>query len=547
MQQYFSKFSRSSRWLILFLVLILVSCGGEGGDESELTPEPAPTVEKIQPISSGGNLIMTLGNQDPPTLDPALVGDTTSAFIVRQLFSGLVRLDNEMKVQPDLAEKWEISADKTTYTFTLRKDARFADGKSITSEDVYYSLERATDPKLANSLPAKTYLNDIVGVKDKLDGKATEISGLKVLDPQTIALTIDKPKMYFLSKLCHTTSFVVDRQVVEKSGKDWTEQPNGSGPFEIERWEHNQTLVIKRNANFYRAKAKLDRVKFLIGAAASNAMVLYEEGKIDAVEVYASALARVRDPNNSLSKELVSIPQLSLTYIGMNVTIPPFDDLKVRQAFALLLDRERIAEVSLHGSVKPAKGILPPGIPGYNSELPALKSDLAQAKKLLAESKYGGAANLPPIAAYGSWATTMQEIAEKELGIKIEVRSYEKFSDYLQALDKNQLAMFDISWIADYPDPENFMDVLLRSKSGENHTAYANPEIDALFDKAATETDDQKRWSFYREAEKRILTDSPIIPIYHNTQSMLIKPYVKGLVVTPMDILDLSTVELVHP
>jgi ABC-type transport system substrate-binding protein len=508
------------------------------------TPAPLPQNATLGP---GGNLIMALGAQDPPSLDPALVSDVTSAFVTNQLFSGLVRLDENLEVQPALAQSWDISDDGRTYTFRLRPGARFAEGRPITSEDVRYSLERATDPALARVLPAATYLNDIEGVAEKLRGEADEISGLRIVDDVTVEITLVGPRSYFLSKLTHPSAFVVDRFDIEAGGADWTQSPNASGPFEIENWQRNETMVLRRNENYFGNLARLDRVTFLIGAAASNPLVLYEQDEIDIVEVPSYALARVQDENNPLSEELVREPQLSLNFIGMNVTVPPFDDPLVREAFTLLLDRQRIAEVTLDESVQPAYGILPPGIPGYNDELPPTEADIERARELLAESRYGSAEALPPIVAYGGgWTTTLREVARDELGIEIEVRGYESFGDYLNALDEQDFALFSFGWIADYPDPENFLSVLFRTGSGENMTDYANPEVDALLDEAAATEDEARRYELYQEAEQRILEDAPLIPIYHDVQYTLVKPYVRGLHITPMGILDLSTVELVR-
>ncbi|NNJ12478.1 peptide ABC transporter substrate-binding protein [Chloroflexales bacterium ZM16-3] len=501
---------------------------------------PAPVVD----LGNGGTLIMTLGARDPESLDPALAGNIGNIFLIRQLFSGLTRLDANLKVQPDLAESWQISPDGMTYTFTLLKSARFADGTPITSADVVYSLERATDPSLAPSLPAATYLNDIVGVREKLAGKASSISGLSAPDDLTVVITTDAPKSFFLSKLAFPTSYVVDRRTVESGQGNWMEHPNGSGPFDMERWDHDKLLVLKRNVNFYRDLPKLDRVRFLIGAAASNPMVLYEQGDIDLTAVPIYALARVQDASNALSKELVRVPQLSTYYVAMNVNLPPFDDPKVRQAFGLLIDRAKLAEVSLDGAAEMARGILPPGIPGYNPDLPEVRHDIERAKALLAESRYGSADKLPPIVAYGSWASTLSEVAKDELGITIEVRGYEEYSDYLSALNQRQFQIYGSGWIADYPDPENFLDVLFRGGSGENHTSYDSPQVNDLLDRAAVEKDEATRFDLYHQAEIQILADAPVIPLYHNIAYTLVKPYVRGLEVTPMGILDLSTVEL---
>jgi len=488
---------------------------------------------------------MALGTRDPRTLDPALVGDVGSAFIVRQLFSGLTRLDAKLEVQPDLAESWKVSGDGLTYTFTLRQSARFADGSPITSADVLYSLERASDPKLAKSLPAATYLGDIVGVREKLAGKADHIAGLGAPDDRTVTVTIDSPKSYFLSKLSNITSFVVDRRAADAdtSGR-WTEHPNGSGPFDIEQWDHDKLLVLKRNVHYYRELPKLDRVRFLIGAAASNPMVLYEQGDIDVTSVPSIDLARVQDTNNALSKELLRVPQLSIIYLALNVTMPPFDDLKVRQAFALLIDRAKLTALSLDGADAAARGILPPGMPGYDPQLPEAHADIAKAKALIADSRYGGADKLPPIAAYGDWASTLSEVAKEDLGITIEVRGYEDYGDYLAALTQNQFQIYGSGWIADYPDPENFLDVLFRGGSGENHTGYDSAQVNDLLSRAAAEQDAAKRFELYHQAERQILADTPVIPLYHDIAYTLVKPYVRGLTVTPMGILDLSTVEL---
>lgn len=535
-----------SIFILLSLLGLLVAGCSRANPQPAAQPVVAPPAQVTQPVGNQGTLIATLGARDPTTLDPALAGDVTSAMVIRQIFTGLVRLDANLEVQPDLAEAWELSDDGRTYTFTLRNDARFADGTPITADDVLYSLERAADPNLTAFPPAATYLNDIVGVNAKLAGQADFISGIEQVDARTLRLTIDAPKAYFLAKLAHPTSFVVDRRAVEAGGDQWTEQPNGSGPFTIERWDHDELLVLARNLNFYREPARIDRVRFLMGAAAANPLVLYEQGQIDITDVPTYALARVQDTNNPLSAELVSVPQLALTFIGMNVNLPPFDDPLVRQAFALVLDRQRLAEVSLQGGAQAARGILPPGIPGYNAELPAPSVDAARARELLAESRYGGPEGLPPIAAYGAWAGVLRDVVERDLGVTIEVRGYEESGAFFEALKRTEFQIYGTGWVADYPDPENFLDVLFRSGATYNYAAYGNPAVDALLDRAAVETDEAERYALYQEAEQLILADSAVVPLYHGIEHVLIKPYVRGLDVTPLGILDFSTAELVR-
>lgn len=524
-------------------LLLLTGCTLFGQPVAPIAPV-APTA--ALPEGAGGTLVMTLGARDPTTLDPALVGDVTSAFVARQIFSGLVRLNSSLEVEPDLAESWELGPDGRTYTFRLRPGIVFADGAPITAEDVAYSLERAADPALAPALPASTYLSDIVGVREKLAGGADTIEGVRVVDAQTLAITIDAPRGYFLAKLAHPTSFVVDRRAVEAGGDAWTERPNGSGPFYLEGWRHDEELTLARNPRPAREPARLDRVRLLMGAAASNPLVLYEQGSIDMAEVPPYALARVQDESDPLSRELVSVPQLSTFYLGLNVAAPPFDDPKVREAFTLLIDRARLAEVTLSGAATPAYGVLPPGMPGYDPAIAPVAADAERARALIGESRYGSPEALPPIVAYGGWAGTLREVAEEALGISIEVRDYEDYGAYLAALDAAEFQIYGSGWVADYPDPENFVDVLFRTGSGENHTAYGSPEVDALLDRAAVETDQDRRHELYREAERRILADAPVVPLYHGVEHVLIKPYVRGLEVTPMGILDLASVELVR-
>jgi oligopeptide transport system substrate-binding protein len=544
-----------NRLRFIFILLIVAGSLLVGCARSAPPPEPqagpvliAETAEPAvaQPVVNQGTLITTLGARDPTTLDPALAGDVVSAMVIRQLFTGLVRLDQNLDVQPDLAERWELSNDGRTYTFTLRTDARFADGTPLTADDLRYSLERAADPALTAFPPAATYLNDIVGVNEKLAGQAEVISGLELLDARTLRITIDAPKAYFLAKLAHPTSFVVDRRAVEAGGAGWTAQPNGSGPFTIERWDHDELLVLARNLHFYREPARIDRVRFLMGAAAANPLILYEQGQIDITSVPTYALARVQDPSNTLAAELVSVPQLALTFIGMNVNLPPFDDPLVREAFAIVIDRERLANVSLRGGAQAARGILPPGIPGYNPELPAPGVDVARARQLLTESRYGGPAGLPPIAAYGAWAGVLRDVVERDLGVTIEVRGYEESGAFFEALKRREFQIYGTGWVADYPDPENFLDVLFRSGATYNYAAYGNLAVDALLDRAAVEAQDAERYALYQEAERRILADSAVVPLYHGIEHVLIKPYVRGLTVTPLGILDFSTAELVR-
>lgn len=528
------------RWPIVLLLValpLLSSCLAPTA-----APPTAPPASRSTG-SAGGELVLAGGSYDPPTLDPALAGDASSSFIIRQLFSGLVALDNNLEVVPDLAERWSVSADGRTYTFSLRQGARFHDGREVTADDFVYSLERACDPTLGPALPCGTYLGDIVGVAEKLAGRADRISGLQAVDAHTLAITIDAPKAYFLSKLTYNTAYVVDRRNVER-GDDWTEQPNGTGPFRLAEWRHNRRFVLERNQDYYGDPPLLDRVTVLMGADASDPLYLYEQGEIDFTEVGTSVVARLEYEGSPLAGELRVTPELSLSYVGLNTRMPPLDDRYVRQALTMAVDRAKIARVTFEGRLVQAAGILPPGMPGYDETLAGLPYDPEQARQLLAQSRYGGAANVPRITLYtsgDSLGALLQEVWREELGLEVELRQVQ-WADFLDGLDARAYPAFILSWIADYPDPQNFLEVLLGSGSPNNYVEYANPEVDRLLQQAAVEQDHDQRMELYRQAERLIVADAPLIPIYHGVTYSLTKPYVHGLEVTPMGLLDLSTI-----
>ncbi len=526
--------------LFLCLMLVVAAC-----TTSTTTPTALPATNATAPtIGGGGNLILTLGD-DPATLDPALVGDVDSGLVVRHLFSGLVKLDNNLESVPDLAESIAVSADERTYTFKLRPGITFADGTAITAEDVRWSIERATDPA-TGPIVAPTYLDDIQGVNEKVSGAASSLSGLKVVDDQTLEITLREPSALFLLKLTHPPSFVVDRRAVARGG-DWFEQPNGSGPFSIEQWDRRRRLELVPNLRYYGAAVKLDRITFLLGAEGSNSLGLYENDQIDQTEIGSYSLDRINDPSDPLNNELRITPQLSLNYVGFNTALAPFDDPKVREAFTLLIDRVRLAEVSYNGTVVAARGILPPGMPGAQPEdLPEPRADIARAKQLLAESSYGGAEGLPPMVGYtsGGGVGLLAQIAKDELGIEIEIRGQERFGDYLTALDSDPYNLYDLSWIADYPDPQNFLEVLFGSNGQYNRTNYSDPAIDDLISQAKAERDETRRGELYRQAEKRLLEAHIVVPLFHSVDYSLVKPYIAGLEVTPLGILDFTPVSL---
>lgn len=473
--------------------------------------------------------------------------DGNSSFLVRQLFRGLVSLDANLNVVPDLAERVELSADGRTYTFTLRSNAVFHDGKVIDAAAVRYSLERATDPRLAGNsgaqLPGATYLGDIAGAQDKLDGRATTLAGVQVLNARTLTISLDQPKAYFLMKLSYPVSAVVDEANISRGGANWTRTANGSGPFRLDRFTADQ-LILKRFDRFYAGAPVLEQVTILYGQAAAAPMNLYEGNKIDYTAVPLSSVDRVLVANSPLHAELVITPSLSLTYVGFNVTSPPYDDRNFRRALVQAINRERLVTVSQEGKAVLATGVVPPTMPGGPWQGQPLPYNLNAARADLASSRYSKTAVLPPPAIYaasGGLAVTMRKVYQRDLNLDLEAVSVD-WPEYLEGLSARTYPAFEITWVADYPDPENFLAVLFRTGSGENHTGYSNPEVDRLLAGAAAERDPTQRRQYYLSAQQIILDDAVILPAYHAINYTLIKPWVKGLNVTPLGVVDLATV-----
>jgi oligopeptide transport system substrate-binding protein len=500
--------------------------------------QPAPTESQASGERREGGTLRLVG-PDPTTLDPHLVTDVSSAEYVVEIFSGLVTLTPDLEVVPDLAERWEIDDSGTVYTFFLRQDAQFHDGKPVTAQDFKWSLERAADPDTRSPV-ASVYLNDIVGAMDKIQGRADEIEGVKVIDDHTLEITIDAPKAYFLAKLTYSTAFVLDRENVESGGSTWTDQPNGTGPFRLREYRLGEEIVLERNP-FYHGEPKpaVQRVTYQL--AGGSPMIMYESGDIDATTIGLADIERVLDPTEPLNQELTVVaPTLSTTYIGLNTESPPFDDVKVRQALNYAIDKQLLADVVLRRAVVPAEGILPPRMPGYNPDLNVYDFDLDRAKELIAESKYGSVEGLPDItlttsgagAEGGPVSTAVVGMLQQNLGLEVSIELVES-AVFLSDVDEGMYQMFAIGWSADYPDPQDFLDLLFYSQSATNHTHYANPEVDRLVEEARVEPDHDRRMEMYQEIEQMILEDAPWIPLLHGAEYWLTKPYVHGMVYPP--------------
>ena len=478
---------------------------------------------------------------EPVTLDPHLATDTASRGVIVEIFSGLVAFDTDLKLAPELAERWERSDDGLVYTFYLRPNARFHNGKPITAQDFKWSLERAARPETGSSV-ADTYLNDIVGAQAVFDGEATEMSGIKIIDDRTLQITIDAPKAYFMAKMTYPTAYVLDRENVESGGRNWADRPNGTGPFRLAEYVRGERIVLEANDGYYLARPELDTVVFNL--AGGQAMAMYENDEIDITGVGLLDLERVLDPKEPLNRELtVGPPGFNVSYIGFNTSVPPFDDVNFRRALNYAVDKELIANEVLPGLVKPAYGILPPGFPAYDSSLRGLRYDPELARRLLEESAYADPSTRPTIiltipstgGGLGIDVEIVLEMWRQTLGVEVEIQQVD-WATYLEELNRRRVQAFaGLGWEADYPDPQDFLDILFHTESSFNYSGYSNPVVDELLEKARVEPDTLKRIDLYRIAEEMIVDDAPWVPLWHPTERyVLIKPHLKGYALTPI-------------
>jgi oligopeptide transport system substrate-binding protein len=533
-------------YILLGLVILSSLLAGGCSCDGVITPLPdGDGVTPPPPVVEGGTL--SLYGVDPYTLDPAVSGEMTSHIYLMQLFSGLVRLGDNLEPAPDIAERWEVDSGGRTYTFYLRQDVKFHDGRQLTAADFKYSWERACAPR-TGSATAATYLGDIVGVGEVLAGQATDISGVKVINDYTLEVTIDAPKSYFLSKLTYPTAFVVDRANVE-SGGEWWRSPNGTGPFRLKQWRETEVLILERNELYYGEVAKLNLVVFLLWSGVP--MNMYETGEIDVTDVPTSYIEKVTDETGPFYMDLRVVPELSSYYIGFNTARPPFDDVNIRRAFSMAIDKDKLVSLVFKGTMEPADGILPPGMPGYNETLSGLEYDVEGAKELIASSSYGDASQLPPITITtlgwgGAISSELESVVyqwRENLGVEVTVRQLEP-ERFLYHLAEEKDEMFVTGWIADYPHPQDFLDILFHSGADNNYGQYSNPGVDALLEAAGVEQDSDSSLELYRQAEQMMVDDAACIPLCFGRNYVLVKPYVKGYELNPLGFAMLNKVSL---
>lgn len=474
----------------------------------------------------------------PNSLDPALSRDVVSGYVITQVFEALVAPDKDGKIVPSLAEKWDVTDGGKTYTFHLKKDVKFSNGDPFTAEDVKFTFERSCNPAIKSPI-AETYLGDIIGVHEVVHSKATEISGIKIIDPLTIEFKIDAPKPYFLGKLAYPLNFIVDHKVAKKD-KQMTEPEEliATGPYKIVKFTENQQVDLDANENYREGKPKIAHIHMPILKDAIGRMNAFKAGDADLLLLTQKFVPQVKE-DSKLAPNLVQFEQPYVSYIAMNKFVyKPFASRGVRRAIEMAIDRKNIVDSVLAGVPALAQGILPGSVLGHRDHTAILPYDPEKAKQELAAAGFKGESMLPIDILFNQKNEDTQLVVQqiqsdlkKNLGITVNVKPLD-FNTFLDKQERKEIGCYVLAWVADYTDPQNFISLLLTTTSEDNRSRYSNAEVDRLCAEADVMpvADDPKRLAKYAQAEDIILDEAGFIPLYHSREAWLVNSRVKGAV-----------------
>jgi oligopeptide transport system substrate-binding protein len=510
---------------------------------------------KQEPARSagGGNApaprkVLRYGNgTEPQDLDPHVVTGTPEYRLLQTFLEGLVSEDPQMNIIPGVAERWEIAPDGLTYTFHLRADARWSNGDPVTAQDFVQSYQRELNPALACQY-AYMLFNHVRGAKDYYDGRITDFTrvGFAAPDARTLVISLVQPAPFLLHALNHYAWYPVHIPTVKKFGglerrsTAWTRPENfvGNGPYVLKAWRPNQVIVAERSPTYWdRARVKIDEIDLYPVELADTEERMFRAGQLDITnEVPLTKLAVYRREQ----PESVHVdPYDGIYFYRYNVTRKPFDDVRVRRALALAIDRESLVKNVTLADEAPAYNFVPPNLLGYRS-VHTFAADLPEARRLLAAAGYPEGKGFPRVTLlyntlekHKTIAEALQQMWRKNLGVDITLTN-EEWKVYIDAQHSGDFQFQRAGWIADYIDPHVFFD-LWETGNGNNDSQWGNPEYDRLLHSALAAPNEAARYAIYQQMEKILIDEMPVLPIFYYTHARLISPRVKGFFSTPLD------------
>lgn len=499
-----------------------------------------------------GERVFTLNlGTEPPELDPAKVTDLTSSSVLLNLMRGLTQLGATSEPIPAVAERWELSKDGLHYIFYLRKDALWSDGRPVTASDFVNGWKRSLTAESASEYAF--FLFDVKNAKGFFDKKVTDFAqvGVHALDDHRLQVDLERPVPFFLSLVAAPVAMPVREDNIRQYGDQFTEAGKfiTNGPYLLDAWVHEERIRLKPNPRYYGHHPEIDRVEMLMVNDANTSVVMYENNELDYIETPTSIpsfdVRRLRKRPDYHSGKL-----FALYYFGFNTDVPPFNNPKVRQAFAYALDRSYYPRL-LQSGQQPTTSLIPPGMLGYNDTL-GLPYNPEKAKQLLTEAGYPDGKGFPTVELSYRTLYDIQkesEIAQylwrKNLNVNVRLRNME-WKVFLKKLDDKSepIQIYRLSWYADFPDPDTFMSLFTKT-NGNNHTRWGSTEYDQWVSEAVVTLSPEKRKALYDQAQRVLLEDSAaIIPVYVAEKGYLLRPTVKGLQVNGLNLLNLDNLSL---
>ncbi|PWK15601.1 peptide ABC transporter substrate-binding protein [Tumebacillus permanentifrigoris] len=479
-------------------------------------------------------------SDEVPTLDVSKATDNLAFRMLGQVNEGLTRLDKDGKAAPGVAKDWKVSADGLTYTFNLRDDAKWSDGSAVTAKDFEYSWKRTLDPKTASQYAFMVGWVKGGNAFNSGKGSVDEV-GVKAKDDKTLEVTLDKPVPFFAEQMSFPLFFPQKKEYVEAQGTKYgadADKVLSNGPFKMTEWVHEQSATLVKNDNYWdKANVKLEKVNYQVVKDSGALENLYQAGQLDRIGLVRDQVDRYKG-----TPEYVVIPELTNGYIQYNEKVKALTSPKVRKALTYAIDGDQYADIVYHNGTAGATGFVPTGTSNGNGgdfrkdngDLLKRKENTAKAKDLLAEGlKEVGLTELPKIKLLSDDGDVSKKASEflkeqwrQNLGVDIEVENV-PFKLRLQRTTARDYDMVVSLWGADYNDPMTFLDMWI-TDGDFNENGYSNSKYDELISSAQKEADSKKRMQYLYDAEKLLMEDMPVGPIFFRASSGVSRPYVKG-------------------
>ena len=503
------------------------------------------SVQHVERVLRNDRALRIAIPSDARTLDPAIAYDVVTWPLVRAVFHGLIDYDDDLALIPWQSDGWEISDDGATITFHLTPGITFSNGREVTAEDYVYTLTRLLDLKTKS--PGQGFFRNIVGSAAFQDGDAPNVAGLDAKGRYTFEIRLQKPDPTFLHVMAMPFAYVVPKEAVSATGGEFARNPVGSGAFVLSEWKRGSWMRFKRNLNYaWPERVKLDAFEIVVGGDGALHMMMFERGELDIANVTDVGIPDpdfVRVMKDPVLKEYVeSQPLNAVRYLSMNTEISPFDNVLVRQAVNYAVDKKRIIRL-MSGRGVPARGVLPPGMPGFNPHRTGYPYTPAKAKQLLREAGFpeGFETELWINANMNTEVRQSQAIQQDlaKVGIKVSIKAVTGATRIEAVGRRKTVPMAHFGWYQDYPDPSNFLDVLLSGHritevNSNNVAFYDNSEVNDLLSRAAYDLDPQHRLSLYQQAESIIVDEAPWVFLYHPNMYILRQPWLHGLDLNPV-------------